>query len=125
MTTAQRNAMPKKSNGLLVYDIDKQTLYIYNGSRWNPLAAVTNAELQAFSLPMLIQVLAMKVFGCSVAVSGDWAAVGAYGYDLPGKSDCGAVYIFKRTSGIWQQVQIITATDAASVIVLVFSCVGW
>lgn len=111
MTTSQRNAMPKKAPGLIVYDTDKQTLYLYNGSQWNPLAAVTNAELQAFSTAALPG-SDYESFGCSVAISGDWAAVGAYGYDLPGKPDCGAVYLFNRINGAWQQVQIITASDA-------------
>ncbi len=112
LTTAQRNAMPKKTAGLLVYDIDKQTLYIYNGSNWNALAAVSGNELQAFSTGAIPD-KAGDSYGCSVSISGDWAAVGAYGYDKPGGlTDCGAVFIYKRTNGLWAQTQILTATDA-------------
>lgn len=113
MTTAQRNAMPKKAIGLLVYDIDKQTLYMYNGTQWTPLAAVTNAELQGTATEAQPASSYMS-YGCSVSISGDWAAVGAYGYSLPGKTGCGAVFLYKRIDGIWQQQQIITAADAAA-----------
>lgn len=113
LTTAQRNNMPKKAAGLLVYDTDKQTLYMYNGQTWTPLAAVTNNDLQAFGTGA-VPGASFESFGCSVSISGDWAAIGAYGYDLPGKQDCGAVYLFQRTNGIWQQKQIITAADAAT-----------
>lgn len=113
LTTSQRNNMPKKAAGLLVYDTDKQTLYMYNGQAWTALAAVTNNELQAFGTGASPGAQ-YESFGCSVSVSGDWAAIGAYGYDLPGKSDCGGVYLFQRVNGIWQQKQIITAADAAA-----------
>jgi FG-GAP repeat len=113
LTTAQRNSMPKKAQGLLVYDIDKQTLYLYSGDKWNPLAAVTNAELQAITTAANPS-NSGDFFGSAVTISGDWAAIGALGYDLPSKQDCGAVYLFKRNNSIWEQVQIITATDAAA-----------
>lgn len=113
MTTAQRNAMPKKAIGLLVYDTDKQTLYMYNGTQWTPLAAVTNAELQSYVTDAQPGA-SYQSFGCSVSISGNWAAVGAYGYNLPGKAGCGAVYLYKRVDGIWEQQQIITASDAAA-----------
>lgn len=114
MTTAQRNSMPKKAPGLIVFDTDKQTLYIYNGARWNALAAVTNDDLAAFATSAAPGSGEYEYFGCAVSVSGDWAAVGASGYDLPGKTDCGAVYIFHREDGQWKQHQIITANEAAA-----------
>ncbi len=58
---------------------------------------------------------AQDLFGTSVAVFGDWAAVGAPGhaYDASGANSltgAGAVYIFQRTSGVWNQVQKLVAT---------------
>jgi len=41
LTSAQRNAMPKKAVGLLVYDTDKQTVMMYNGSSWSALLLET------------------------------------------------------------------------------------
>src|SRR6185503_13833451 len=37
MTTTQRKAIPSPANGLLVYDLDKLTVYIFDGSKWIPL----------------------------------------------------------------------------------------
>ncbi|NEQ39397.1 MAG: LamG domain-containing protein [Okeania sp. SIO3I5] len=47
-------------------------------------------------------------FGSSVAISGNFAIVGAYREDTRGK-DAGAVYIFERQSGSWQQTQKLLA----------------
>lgn len=59
--------------------------------------------------------LAQDLFGTSVAVFEDWAAVGAPGqsYDASGANlltGAGAVFIFKRTAGVWNQVQKLVAT---------------
>lgn len=53
---------------------------------------------------------AQDLFGTSVAVYGDWAAVGAPGhsYDASGANSltgAGAVYLYQRVSGVWNQVQ--------------------
>jgi len=53
-------------------------------------------------------------FGCSVAIAGDFAVVGACGADGV-TNDTGAVYIFERNSGgadNWGQIKKITASDA-------------
>ena len=55
------------------------------------------------------------LFGLSVAISGDWAVVGAAGEDGTG-TDQGAVYVFLRDQGgadNWGQVKKIRAGDAA------------
>src|SRR5258706_14061388 len=51
-------------------------------------------------------------FGWSVAVSGDWAAVGAYEEgDIAAAS--GAVYMFHRGPAGWTETQKLKASDAA------------
>lgn len=55
-------------------------------------------------------------FGRSVAISGDYAIVGAYAddHDVTGGNsfaDAGSAYIFKNNAGIWSQVQKIVASD--------------
>lgn len=57
-------------------------------------------------------------FGTSVAISGDYAIVGAprktatVGFEL--NSAAGAVYIFKNTDGTWSQLQKLMASDRES-----------
>ncbi len=53
---------------------------------------------------------ASDAFGSAVVVSGDYAVVGAYADE----SSKGAVYIYKRVSGVWTQQQKLTASDGAA-----------
>jgi hypothetical protein len=49
-------------------------------------------------------------FGVSTALQGDTAAFGAQGKN----ADQGAVYVFNRIAGTWQQSQLLSASDAAA-----------
>ena len=51
-------------------------------------------------------------FGRSVAISGDYAIVGAPNNTVNDKNS-GSAYIFKRTDGTWSQMQVLVAEDAA------------
>jgi len=56
-------------------------------------------------------------FGYAVSISGNYAVVGAYREDGPDDDtrwESGAVYIYKlnETSGLWEETQIIRASDA-------------
>lgn len=58
-------------------------------------------------------------FGQSVAIKGDYLAVGAYyqDYDADGAnvvSNNGAVYTFKRTTGVWAQLGKLVATGTSA-----------
>lgn len=44
-------------------------------------------------------------FGCSVAIAGDWAIVGACNANVSGKIQAGAAYIFQFYSGQWKLYQ--------------------
>jgi RHS repeat-associated protein len=52
-------------------------------------------------------------FGCSVSMTGDYAAVGAYNDDDGGDSS-GCAYIFKRDGTSWTEQAKLTASDAAA-----------
>ncbi len=53
------------------------------------------------------------LFGSSVAISGDTAAVGASGADTPAGSNAGAVYVFTRSGTVWTQQAKLLAPDGA------------
>jgi FG-GAP repeat len=57
----------------------------------------------------------LEDFGCSVAVSGNTALVGADGKTFGGHSFSGAVYVFVRSGSTWAQQAVLTAADAADV----------
>ncbi|MBW4493763.1 MAG: hypothetical protein KME26_11890 [Oscillatoria princeps RMCB-10] len=50
-------------------------------------------------------------FGISVAISGDWAIVGASGAGVPGQEKAGAAYVFQCESGVWQQKHKLQPAD--------------
>ena len=51
-------------------------------------------------------------FGCSVAIDGDTAIVGAYGQDGGGQADAGAVYVFVRANGAWTEQRKVSGVNA-------------
>ncbi len=55
-------------------------------------------------------------FGYSVAVSGDYAVIGAENHDTDNKSDAGAAYVFKRdtTTGKWREQDKLIARGAVA-----------
>jgi uncharacterized protein (TIGR03437 family) len=54
--------------------------------------------------------LLLSLFGTSVSVSGDTAAIGAYNKN----GAAGAAYVFARSGGVWAQQQELTASDGAA-----------
>jgi uncharacterized repeat protein (TIGR01451 family) len=77
-------------------------IYIFNGTNWvlqQKLAAGDGVN--------------GDWFGCSVAISGDTAVVGACHKRINGQALQGAVYVFVRSGGTWTQQQELTAGDGA------------
>jgi hypothetical protein len=52
-------------------------------------------------------------FGASVAIAGEWAAVGAPGRDDRGENS-GALYMFRKSNGRWRFSQKLLASDGAA-----------
>jgi hypothetical protein len=53
-------------------------------------------------------------FGCSVAISGNTAIIGAYTDDIGPSSDQGSAYVFVRTATTWTQQARLTAADGTA-----------
>lgn len=109
VTTTQRLTIPQPAQGLLVYDLDKAALFLYDGVNWLPLATTETANLLPIDR-MALDATADDRFGYSVAISGDYAVVGAWADDAD-VPDQGSVYIFARVNGTWTQQAQITALD--------------
>ncbi|CAK8712594.1 hypothetical protein GMJAKD_01855 [Candidatus Electrothrix aarhusensis] len=87
----------------------KGTVYVFasqaNGS-WTQQTKLTASDAQEDDY-----------FGCSVAIDGNIAVVGAYGEDGGAGNpvtDSGTVYVFERSGVNWQQVAKLRASDAQS-----------
>ena len=53
-------------------------------------------------------------FGCSVAISGDIVAIGAYRDDVGTDENQGSAYVFVRSGTVWTQQQQLTAIDGSA-----------
>lgn len=77
-------------------------IHTYNGSSWAQTQKLIASDSASLSN-----------FGQSVAISGDYVIVGAYGDNGNGSSS-GAAYIFHYNGTSWVEMQKITANDGAS-----------
>lgn len=112
MTSVQRKAIVSPALGLLVYDTDKKTLYMYDGGEWRPLMfGISESALPPIPLAAADGATDDE-FGTSVDIDGDYAIVGAPGDNIVNHIDMGSAYIFKRTNGVWSQQAKIIAVDA-------------
>ncbi len=110
MTSVQRKAIVSPATGLLVYDINKKTVYMFDGNKWLPFL-FSNVEKNPASLAQPAVISANSFFGHKVDIDGDYAVIGAYARDLMLLPDVGAAYIFYRNNGVWEEQDLITASD--------------
>ncbi len=113
LTTVQRKAIVNPQPGAFVYDLDKGTFYLFDGQNWSSLAINP-----ANNAPPIDRTAsdgaANDYFGISVAISGDYALVGAYGDDVGANSNQGSAYVFVRSGSSWTQQAKLTASDGVS-----------
>lgn len=113
MTSAQRKAIAGPATGLLVFDIDKRTIYMYDGLRWLPLLfSNTDKNPPAYFQPLITTSDAN--FGYKVDIYGDYAIIGARQASPipPGLiSHSGKAYIYHRVNGVWEEQDVIAADD--------------
>ncbi|MEO6230686.1 MAG: FG-GAP repeat protein [Ferruginibacter sp.] len=100
MSTNERNAIVNPVAGLLVFDLNEKTLYMYDGGKWVGFSprpdytrAVTNFEQPDLSDTSLT--------GYCVSMSASFAAIGAPYANNSGASS-GAVYIYRLVNNVWQ-----------------------
>lgn len=114
MTTAQRNAIPSPKAGLFVFDTNKQTLCMFNGSNW--VYFQTSAEPN-YVMPIEVQADDGQVgdnFGYSISVSGNYAVVGAPYDNIAANVNQGSAYIFYFNGTSWTQQAKLTASNGAA-----------
>lgn len=112
MTSAQRKAIINPEMGLLVYDTDRQTIYLFDGTNWKPMMFTVDGNLPPISRQPEGLAYASS-FGASVDIYGDYAVVGAPG-DTVGNEICGAAYVYAKQNGTWKQMAKLKASNAES-----------
>ncbi|HEY0678152.1 MAG TPA: FG-GAP repeat protein [Chitinophagaceae bacterium] len=112
MTSAMRRSISNPEMGLLVFDTDRQTIYLFDGAKWRPMMVTVENKVPLISrTPEGAKPYAD--FGRSVDIYGDYAVVGAP-MDTALNVDGGAAYIFAKENGTWVQQAKIYASNAAS-----------
>ncbi len=78
-------------------------VFIRNGTKWRH---------QTQLLPS--NGAADEAFGTALSLSGDTAVVGSSSKDTAAGADAGSVHVFVRTSDVWSEQAILTASDGAA-----------
>ena len=106
LTSAQRKAIVAPAAGLIVFDVDKNCLYFFDGYGWKPIA---NSSEESDIVGSIIngQAGGNNAFGHSVAIDGDYAIIGAPVENMAK----GAAYVYQNLNGVWTQVIRLTASD--------------
>jgi hypothetical protein len=112
VTTAQRKAIASPEPGLMVFDTDKRTIMIFEGTRWGQLVYKDSEQVETYSRKDSAGNLGDH-FGTCVAMNGDYVIVGSPYADNGSNTDQGAVVIFHRVNGTWVQQARILAADGA------------
>lgn len=113
LTTSQRNAIANPEFGLMVFDTDKGSLYLYDGVKWQRVNFAEPGSSPLFDKESS-NGLAGDKFGNSVDINGDYAIVGAYEDDINGKIDQGSAYVFHRVNNVWVEETQLTGVDGLS-----------
>jgi FG-GAP repeat len=105
MGSQQRLAIQDPALGLFVYDTDKRSLYMYDGSNW-----VTFAPQSPGFVPVTLRTVDtiqqdFLDIGIETAVSGELAVTRSTKYAINGLSNAGCVFVYKKNGGNWDYVQ--------------------
>ncbi len=113
MTTTQRKAINNPAMGLMLFDTDKATVMFYDGTAWRALSFSdenkTDPQSRNSTNP-----LSSAAFGGKVAISGNYAIIGAPRYNAGGMVNMGVAYIFNKTTSGWRQMARLAAYDSAA-----------
>lgn len=111
MTSVQRKAIPNPAVGLLVFDIDKKTIYLFDGAKWFPMLFSTTEK----NPPTYLQPTTNSAdanFGYRVDIYGDYAIVGSRNaLVIENSSRSGEAYIFHKDNGVWKQQDRLIPND--------------
>ena len=107
--------------GMIRFNSNTMDFEGYNGEKW---LSLTRSASTWGNLPAAVGVEDAKLtandgadgdnFGYSVAISGDYAIIGAYADNVGGNTDQGSAYVFARSGTSWTQQTKLTANDGGS-----------
>ncbi|HEV7782287.1 MAG TPA: hypothetical protein VGO58_13530 [Chitinophagaceae bacterium] len=115
MTTTQRTGIGSPKPGLLVFDIDKNTIYMHDGTQWLALLFTASSS----QLPPIVRVPSDTEigdqFGFSVSINSSYAVIGAPFDNVGGNTNQGCAYIFYRNGSAWtEQAKLVAPNGSAN-----------
>ena len=115
LTTSQRNLIEDPVQGLLVFDTDKNTLYLFDGNKWLPLMYTTDPNtIPLSSIGDVSDAASGDSLGYAVDIDGDYAIVGAPYDNIDADDDQGSAYIFYKGDGAWEEQAKLTVPLGAA-----------
>ncbi len=114
MTTIQRNAIANPKAGLFVFDTNKQTLCMFNGTNWVFFQSTTEPDIIVPIEAVASDGQVGDEFGYSVDMSGNYAIIGAPYDDEGAVFNKGCAYIFFFNGTAWvEQAKLIASNGSA------------
>jgi hypothetical protein len=112
MSTNARRAIVNPAEGLMVFDSTKQLMFVFTKAGWQSfnitLESLGVSDGTAFPNPGFI---INDLVGYQVEILNDVSFLGAATSTISGKSEQGAVYMYKFENGAWNFKVKITAAD--------------
>lgn len=111
MNTPQRKAIASPAIGLLVFDTDKGTIYMYDGVQWQPLTS--NGNSTVLNTRTSDAPTDGSGFGHKACISGNYAAISAvnYNFNIPHTD---TVFVFQKSAGNWELQAKLTPSDGVN-----------
>jgi hypothetical protein len=112
MSTTARRAIQNPAEGLMVFDSSKQKMYVFTRAGWQSINLTLDMqEISNGSALPNPGFGANELAGWTVEIYEDYALLGAYAADIAGKTDQGAVYLYRFHNGTWNYSTKIIAPD--------------
>lgn len=97
MTSAERKAIAAPAAGLMVFDTEEKTIYMYDGAQWLGFQAMNDITRPVSNFTFSPLVEDSAYFGYSVSMWDQFAAIGA----PKENNDRGTVYMYRKTGNAW------------------------
>ena len=114
LTTTERKAMTLSvaDAGLMVFDHELNSLFMYDGEAWIPFAYAKSQNPMVVAGPVN-SVTSEAALGTSCDISGNYAVVGAKNDSVGTTGFQGAAYVFEKVNGQWLHRARLVALDGS------------
>jgi hypothetical protein len=113
MTSAQRKAIVTPATGLLVFDTNERTLYMFDGSRWMGFTPLPDNTRPANNYMFAPSNGDSSRYGFSVSIWDQFAVIGAPTSKIGVNNFAGSAFVYRKTAGSWQLFTTLVPTSGS------------